>query len=54
MGRDFVLDEIRAASQTAYGIDHQFASISDYHDFVTRVSLVEYDDIAAYIQRSLA
>ncbi len=54
MGRDFVLDEIRAASQTAYGIDHQFASISDYHDFVTRVPLVEYDDLSPYIQRSLA
>ena len=54
MGRDFVLAEIRKAAHTVYGLEHNFSSISDYHDFVSRVPLVEYDDISAYIQRSLA
>lgn len=54
IGREFVLGEIRAAAHTLYGRDYHFASIRDYHDFVTRVPLVEYDDLSPYIQRSLA
>ncbi len=54
MGRDFVLAEIKKAANTVYGLEYNFSSISDYHDFVSRVPLVEYDDVSMYIQRSLA
>lgn len=54
MGRNFVLSEIHHAIRTTYGIDHNFASIRTYQDFLDNVPLVEYDDLAPYIQRSLA
>lgn len=54
VGRNFVLQEISTSANTVYGHEHDFGSIRDYHDFVTRVPLVEYDDISPYIQRSLA
>ena len=54
MGRHFVLSEIQKSAKTAYGVANDFVSIKTYQDFLDKVPLVEYDDLAPYIQRSLA
>mgnify|MGYP002335853733 CR=1 FL=1 len=42
---------IRQASGTAFGKDHNFASIKTYDDFKKRVPIADYEDLKTYIDR---
>jgi len=42
---------IRKASGTAFGKDHDFASIKTYNDFKKRVPVADYEDLKSYIDR---
>jgi len=42
---------IRQASGTAFGKDHDFASIRTYDDFKKRVPVADYEDMKSYIDR---
>lgn len=42
---------IRQASGTAFGMDHDFASIKTYDDFKKRVPVADYEDLKTYIDR---
>lgn len=44
-------DLIDAAKNTAFGKDHNFASISNYEDFKQRVPVRDYEDLRNYIER---
>ena len=45
---------ISEAKNTAFGKDHQFASISNYEDFKSRVPVVEYEALRPYVERVIA
>ena len=45
-----LLQLVRGASQTQYGLDHQFNAIQDYNDFVARNPIHEYEDLLPYIE----
>jgi len=42
------------AKNTAFGKDHQFASISNYEDFKSKVPVVEYEALRPYVERVIA
>jgi hypothetical protein len=42
---------IKKAKNTAFGIDHEFGSISSYEDFKKRVPIRDYEDLKPYISR---
>ena len=43
--KNCLLQLVRGASQTQYGLDHQFNEIKDYNDFVARNPIHEYEDL---------
>ena len=45
---------ISEAKNTAFGKDHQFASISNYEDFKNKVPVVEYEALRPYVERVIA
>jgi phenylacetate-coenzyme A ligase PaaK-like adenylate-forming protein len=45
---------ISEAKNTAFGKDHQFASISNYEDFKSKVPVVEYEALRPYVERVIA
>tara|TARA_B110000967_G_scaffold62888_1_gene64727 strand:+ start:62891 stop:64387 length:1497 start_codon:yes stop_codon:yes gene_type:complete len=45
---------ISEAKNTAFGKDHQFASISNYEDFKSKVPVVEYEALRPYVERIIA
>ena len=45
---------ISEAKNTAFGKDHQFAPISNYEDFKSKVPVVEYEALRPYIERVIA
>ena len=48
--KNCLLQLVRGANQTQYGLDHQFNTIQDYNDFVTRNPIHEYEDLLPYIE----
>ena len=48
--KNCLLQLVRGASQTQYGLDHQFNAIQDYNDFVARNPIHEYEDLLPYIE----
>lgn len=42
---------VHAASQTAFGREHHFEQIRDYHDFASRVPIRDYGEFEPYIDR---
>jgi hypothetical protein len=44
-------DLIHAAKNTAFGKDHQFASINNYEDFKKLVPVRDYEELRPYIER---
>jgi len=51
---DTLLMLVKAASQTSFGKDHQFAAIKNYEDFKKQVPLRDYEDLRPYIDRVVA
>ena len=45
---------ISEAKNTAFGKDHQFASISNYEEFKNKVPVVEYEALRPYVERVIA
>lgn len=45
---------IRKASQTAFGKDHDFASIKNYQDYQKRVPIRDYEGLRNYIDRMVS
>jgi phenylacetate-coenzyme A ligase PaaK-like adenylate-forming protein len=45
---------VSAAAHTAFGKDHQFASIKTYEDFKKQVPVRDYEDLRPYIDRVVA
>jgi phenylacetate-coenzyme A ligase PaaK-like adenylate-forming protein len=45
---------ISEAKNTAFGKDHQFASIFNYEDFKSKVPVVEYEALRPYVERVIA
>lgn len=48
---DIMLDLVRTARNTAFGQDHDFASIRTYDDFKARVPIVDYEGFRPYADR---
>lgn len=48
--KNCLLQLVRGANQTQYGLDHQFNAIQDYNDFVARNPIHEYEDLLPYIE----
>ncbi|MBC5838499.1 GH3 family domain-containing protein [Flavobacterium muglaense] len=44
-------DLIKEAGQTAFGIDHNFASIKSFVDFAKQVPIRDYEDLKPYIEK---
>lgn len=42
---------ISEAKHTAFGKDHNFAEISTYEDFKSRVPIRDYEDLKPYVER---
>lgn len=47
-------DLIRAASQTAFGIDHGFNTIKNHDDYVKHVPIRDYEALKPYVERVVA
>jgi len=47
-------DLISQATSTTFGIDHDFISINNYHDFVKRVPIRDYEDLKPYVDKVVA
>ena len=45
---------IKKAKGTAFGIDHDFASIKNYTDFKERVPIRDYEELRPYVDRAVA
>lgn len=46
-----MLDLVRTARDTAFGLDHDFAGIRSYEDFKARVPIVDYEAFRPYADR---
>lgn len=42
---------IQLASNTAFGVNHQFKSIKNYDDFKSHIPIADYEDFKPYIER---
>ena len=47
-------DIISKAENTAFGVDHDFASIRSHKDFVKRVPIRDYEALSPYVKKILA
>ncbi|EGV43040.1 GH3 auxin-responsive promoter family protein [Bizionia argentinensis JUB59] len=47
-------DLINDAASTAFGVDHEFASIKSHADYVKRVPIRDYEDLKPYVDRVVA
>ncbi|MFD1615856.1 GH3 auxin-responsive promoter family protein [Gelatiniphilus marinus] len=47
-------DLISTAAQTQFGRDHDFISINNYHDFVKRVPVRDYEALKPYVEKVVA
>lgn len=46
-----LMSHIRANADSAYGVEHDFGSIRTYEDFVRRVPISNYSDLAPWVER---
>lgn len=48
---EWLMKLVKAAEQTAFGIDHDFKNIKSYEDFKKRVPIHDYEGLKPYIER---
>jgi GH3 auxin-responsive promoter len=48
---NWMLDNVRKAENTVFGLDHDFKNIHSYQDFKREVPIRDYEDLVPYINR---